>query len=60
MQLTFDLLLLLLLYYRLGYYPHPSVKNDPYVAPVQREVAYCPETRFCAFDIAITRNDKRG
>ena len=37
-----------------GYYPHPSVTQCPGVSNVQKEVVYCPDLKFCAFDIAIT------
>ena len=38
-----------------GFYPHSSVGSVPGVAVVQREVAYCPEVKFCGFDIALYR-----
>ncbi len=41
-----------MVYSPLGYYPHPDV---PPVTkkPIQKEVVYCPDLRFMAFDIAV-------
>ncbi len=36
-----------------GCYPHPDVPAVPKLRPVQREVVYCPDLRFMAYDIAV-------
>ena len=38
-----------------GCYPHPAVPKHPGAIAVQREVVYCPDLKFIAYDIAITR-----
>ncbi|MEO1270826.1 MAG: RNA ligase family protein [Myxococcota bacterium] len=40
-----------------GGYPHPDVPATPGVQPIQTGVYYCPEVRFCAFDLAVTLAD---
>ena len=40
--------------YATGYYPHPAVPPCPGVHSVQKEVVYCPDLKFYAFDIAIS------
>ncbi|MEM7040749.1 MAG: RNA ligase family protein, partial [Bacteroidota bacterium] len=37
-----------------GAYPHRDVEADPRFTAVQSGVWYCPDLRFCAFDIAVT------
>ena len=46
--------------YSTGYYPHPSVPPHPGVANVQKEVVYCPDLKFCAFDVAITSSQQQN
>ena len=41
-----------------GFYPHPSVPVCPGVFPVQREVVYCPDLKFIAYDVAIVQGQK--
>lgn len=36
-----------------GHYPHPDVKAVKGVTSVQKEVAYTPELRFAAYDVAL-------
>ncbi len=36
-----------------GCYPHPDVPAVPKLRPVQKEVVYCPDLRFMAYDIAV-------
>jgi Rnl2 family RNA ligase len=36
-----------------GYYPHPDVRPDPSVQPVQTGIWYAPSIEFCAFDLAL-------
>ena len=36
-----------------GTYPHPNVRPDSAVQPVQTGIYYAPTIEFCAFDIAI-------
>ena len=43
-----------------GCYPHASVPPCPGVIPVQTEVVYCPQLRFIAYDIAVTKAQGRG
>ena len=40
-----------------GCYPHPDVAVDPNAVKIQQEVCYCPDIRFMAYDIAVTRTD---
>lgn len=47
-------------FYFTGYYPHPSVPPHPGVLNVQKEVVYCPDLKFCAFDIAITSSQQES
>ena len=44
-----------------GKYPHPEVPAKPDVQAIQTGVYYCPDVKFCAFDIAIEidENDVR-
>lgn len=36
-----------------GFYPHPEVRPDPAVQPVQTGIWYAPSIEFCAFDLAL-------
>lgn len=45
-----------LIYIFAGFYPHDSVEKVPGIAPIQKEVVYCPDLKFCGFDIALFRN----
>jgi Rnl2 family RNA ligase len=36
-----------------GHYPHPRVAAVDGLEPVQTAIHYCPDVRFCAFDLAI-------
>lgn len=36
-----------------GYYPHPDIPSTPGAIRVQREIHYCPNNRFYAFDIFV-------
>ncbi|MEM7725777.1 MAG: RNA ligase family protein [Cyanobacteria bacterium P01_A01_bin.45] len=40
-----------------GSYPHPDVKPDKTVQPIQTGIYYSPSIEFCAFDIAVTSNE---
>lgn len=35
-----------------GHYPHPRVAAVDGIEPVQTAIHYCPDVRFCAFDLA--------
>jgi hypothetical protein len=35
-----------------GHYPHPRVAALDGIVPVQTAIHYCPDVRFCAFDLA--------
>jgi Rnl2 family RNA ligase len=35
-----------------GHYPHPRVAAIDGIEPVQTAIHYCPDVRFCAFDLA--------
>jgi Rnl2 family RNA ligase len=35
-----------------GHYPHPRVPAIDGIEPVQTAIHYCPDVRFCAFDLA--------
>lgn len=43
-----------------GGYPHPNVKAEPSVQPIQTGVYYCPSIDFYAFDIVIEGEQHRG
>lgn len=43
-----------------GHYPHKDVAPVPGVQAIQTGVWYCPEVRFCAFDIAVTVGGDRS
>lgn len=36
-----------------GRYPHPRVAGVDGLEPVQTAIHYCPDVRFCAFDLAV-------
>ncbi len=36
-----------------GWYPHPDVPKVPDVAPIQKEIYYHPDLKFCAFDVYL-------
>lgn len=36
-----------------GRYPHPDVPAHPGLSPVQTGIWYCPDLRFCVFDLAL-------
>jgi Rnl2 family RNA ligase len=40
-----------------GEYPHPDVAPVPGVQAVQTGVYYCPDIRFCAFDMAVINRE---
>jgi Rnl2 family RNA ligase len=42
-----------------GHYPHPRVEALPGQKPVQTGVWYSPRVEYCAFDLAILRDDTR-
>ena len=43
-----------------GHYPHPDVPSVPNAVAVQKEVVYCPQLSFIAYDIAVTCREHRG
>lgn len=43
----------------IGYYPHPLVEKHRGVSSVQKEVVYCPDLKFCAFDVAISTDTEQ-
>ncbi|UJR32814.1 hypothetical protein I4U23_020276 [Adineta vaga] len=42
-----------------GSYPHPDIPDVPNINPVQTGIWYCPDIEFCAFDLAISINNKQ-
>lgn len=36
-----------------GHYPHPRVAAIDGIEPVQTAIHYCPDVRFCAFDLVV-------
>ncbi len=41
-----------------GGYPHPEVEANPALQPIQTGIYYSPELEFCAFDLALTREER--
>ena len=46
--------------YNIGSYPHPDVPRVPNTVVVQREISYCPDLKFIAYDVAVTHGTGRG
>lgn len=44
----------------IGNYPHPDVPCVPKTVKVQREICYCPDLKFIAYDVAVTHGTDRG